>query len=832
MLDNTMPEYKLKTKFIFFINMIIFIIISYFVIMFINSGKVNKMEKMVLHTHKVIYKTESLLGDLRDIETGQRGFLLTKDEKYLEPYFSGKIKSEQDLIELRALTSDNLSQQKRLDKLEMLVKEKFIEMESTIELFRVKSYDESIAIVKGDFGKELMDSIRNGISEFIGVEEILLRERQQTYTEYITKIKIFFIISIVLLLLSVLILYSVIQKSFVNKIDKLMEWAEASSDDKKLKNRIEKIFINSTDEIGVLANQLFKLSSKLNHNLAFYHSFQKAIEVGNMVSRSDLKGKITYVNDEFCNVTGYTREELIGKPHSIIRHPDTPQTVFEDLWKNIQSKKSWKGTIKNIKKDGNNYWINTNISPLLNEEGEIVEYIAIRHDITELVNQREEIQRVFETDRLTGYGNRLKLLEDIEDTKNSSLAISDINHIRELNDYYGDRFQLLDDIEKSTNPSLTLINIDNFRELNDFYGNLFGDKVIVELGKLIYNVVESEPQIKLYRIQGDEFAILNELMHKDNCVKTMNKLIHKVSKTDFLIDNEDISVEVTASISFEKRKELFTTADMAMKIAKKENKKFLVYHESLGLNKEYENNLKCTAQLKNAIKEDRLVPFYQPIVNNSNGKWEKYEALVRMIDDDGQIISPFFFLDIAKRTKNYIDLTKTVIQKTFETFKDGNVEFSINLTIQDIMDEGLKKFIFEKLQEFDNGKRVVFEIVESEGIENFDKVMEFIRSVKEYGCKIAIDDFGTGYSNFEYLLQLKADYIKIDGSMIKNIDKDEDAKIVVSTIVDFAKKMKIKTIAEFVENETIEAIVKDMGVDYCQGYHFSAPEPKPRSIIY
>ncbi len=168
-----------------------------------------------------------------------------------------------------------------------------------------------------------------------------------------------------------------------------------------------------------------------------------------------------------------------------------------------------------------------------------------------------------------------------------------------------------------------------------------------------------------------------------------------------------------------------------------------------------------------------------------------------------------------------------MINKSFDTFRDMDAEFSINLTIQDIMDSDLKAFIFEKLQESDIAKRLVFEIVESEGIENFGKVIEFIEKVKSYGCKIAIDDFGTGYSNFEYLLQHKADYIKIDGSMIKDIDTNQDAQAVVSTIVDFAKKMNMKTIAEFVENETIQNIIIEMGIDYSQGYHFGAPQAEP-----
>lgn len=128
------------------------------------------------------------------------------------------------------------------------------------------------------------------------------------------------------------------------------------------------------------------------------------------------------------------------------------------------------------------------------------------------------------------------------------------------------------------------------------------------------------------------------------------------------------------------------------------------------------------------------------------------------------------------------------------------------------------------LEKYKIGSRVVFEIVESESIEKFEQVRNFIEKVKSYECKIAIDDFGTGYSNFEYLLKLNADYIKIDGSMIKDIDTSKEAEIVVSTIVGFAKKMGIKTIAEFVENESILEKVKEMGIDYSQGYYFSAPK--------
>jgi len=218
------------------------------------------------------------------------------------------------------------------------------------------------------------------------------------------------------------------------------------------------------------------------------------------------------------------------------------------------------------------------------------------------------------------------------------------------------------------------------------------------------------------------------------------------------------------------------------------------------------------------------VPFFQPLVNNKTLKYEKYEALVRMIDKDGSVISPFFFLDIAKQTKQYSRITKIMLDKSFAQFADREESFSINLTAEDILNSEIAQHIVSLLEKYpQTGNRVVFEIVESESIESYDEVMDFINRVKQMGCRIAIDDFGTGYSNFEYLIKLKADFIKIDGSLIKNIISSKESFVVVSVIVSFAQQMGIKTVAEFVENGEILKVLQELGVDYSQGYHFSPP---------
>lgn len=263
---------------------------------------------------------------------------------------------------------------------------------------------------------------------------------------------------------------------------------------------------------------------------------------------------------------------------------------------------------------------------------------------------------------------------------------------------------------------------------------------------------------------------------------------------------------------------------MAILAARKESISIKRYSEALSLNDEYENNLKWIKEIKEAISDDRITMFYQQIIDNSDTSHQKYEALIRLIDKEGHIITPHYFLDIAKKAKLYKQLTKIVISKAFEAFKNNNYDFSINITIDDILDQDINEFIVETLEKYNISERVIFEIVESESIENFDDIEKFITMVKKYGCRISIDDFGTGYSNFEHLMRLQADYIKIDGSIIKEITTDKRSALITSVIVAFAKEMNIETIGEFVETKEINDKLITLGVNKSQGYYFSKPQ--------
>jgi len=525
----------------------------------------------------------------------------------------------------------------------------------------------------------------------------------------------------------------------------------------------------------------------LSHNIAFLKSHQIALDESSIVSKSDLKGIITYVNDNFCRITGYTQEEILGKHHNIVRHPENSKEEFAQLWETIQDKKVWKGRLKNRGKTSD-YWVDMTILPILDENNNVVEYIAVRSDITQMVEQQTKLDTIANTDSLTGYGNRYKLRQDIK---------------------------------QSSNPALALIDIDGFSQINDFYGHEIGDIVLQTFGDLVAKLIAKD-RYKLYHLQGDEFVVFNQDVPKELFVEKMHHLTSQILSSKIEVEGEEFNINVTVALSFE-LKQILTTADMALKVGKREGKNFTIYSEKISLNDEYENNIKWAKKIKEAIEKDKFVPVFQPIVNNANGKYEKYESLVRL-EDEGRLISPYFFLEIAKKSKHYTDITKVMLSKSFETFKDKELEFSINITIEDILNQDIQTLVFATLEKYQSGSRVVFEIVESESIENFEEVTRFIQKIKTYGCKVAIDDFGTGYSNFEYLIKLKANYIKIDGSLIKDIDSNQASQIVVKNIVQFAKDLEMKTIAEFVENESVLNKIKEFGIDYSQGYYFSQPK--------
>lgn len=529
-------------------------------------------------------------------------------------------------------------------------------------------------------------------------------------------------------------------------------------------------------------------NKELIYTINNLQAYKHVLDEANIVSMSDLAGNITYVNDAFLNVAGYTKEEIMGKPHSILRHVDTPAAVFKGMWETIQNKQIWKGLLKNKRKDGTAFYVNVTIAPLLDENRNIEKYISVRHNITDLIQKSDALKHQAITDALTGLGNRFKLLLDMKNF---------------------------------TAPCIAIFDVVNFNEMNDFYGYYVGDKLIQELGKNLSNLAADSYGV--YRMYADQFAILADSTLCENFSEVMQLWHHTLNQTPLHVGAEEVHITVMCVLSFEVSELLLTTADIAKNHAKLNRFTFHTYHQEIELSKAYERNLYWQKRLKNALREDLIVPYFQAIMNLKTGKIEKYEALVRMVSD-GEVVSPFQFLEVAKKTNQYAPITKAVIEKSFSFFATSRIKCSINITLEDMKNPQTCSFLWESIERFGMQNRVTLEVVESEGIENFSEIAPFLKRAKSYGCKISIDDFGTGYSNFNYLIKLQAHTIKIDGSIIKELPNPlSGARDVVEAIVTFAKARGMTTVAEFVSSETLLEIVKELQIDYAQGYFIAQP---------
>lgn len=398
------------------------------------------------------------------------------------------------------------------------------------------------------------------------------------------------------------------------------------------------------------------------------------------------------------------------------------------------------------------------------------------------------------------------------------------------------RDKLISDLEKNmfAKPLLFIINIDGFQEINDFYGNEIGDYVLIAISRRLLEC-NLEYKYTLYKMQSDEYVFIIEnfqALNLNNAIHDIvtNHIVKKITVIPIVVDDLEIHIRISIGIAdsttiINKQIELLQHGNMALKKAKRMKRRYIIYDESFQLKKQYESNILKANLLKWALNHNCIVPYYQPIVNNQTGKIEKYECLCRLINREGEVISPFHFLEVAKQTGYYPLLTKEIVTKSFMLFNNYDYEFSINLSVLDICDPDTIKFIKDMLISYKNiSRNVVFEIIESEGIENYNEIKTFIDLVKDLGCKIAIDDFGSGYSNFENVLKLNIDYLKIDSTLIKNIDNNTDLQIVTRTIVNFSRELNIQTIAEYVHSEQVLAKVKELMIDFSQGYYLGEPK--------
>jgi len=535
--------------------------------------------------------------------------------------------------------------------------------------------------------------------------------------------------------------------------------------------------LESLSESGVI--------NKLNTS---FNNEEQLIKFLDQIINSTIEGLIIFDENKRCirankpasYIFGYDMDEMIGKLAFEFVAPESRELVKQKI--NIKDQSPYEAVM--IKKDGSKFPAMLRGRDIVINNKKI--RISATIDLSELKAKEKEIYEIAYYDKLTKLPNRQKMITDMDN-----------NNVH----------------------ACVIFNIDKFGQINDLFGSKIGDKLLLDFAEEL-----KKENVNLYRIGGDEFAVLfDQTMTFKELEIFIKKIVKKIEKKVFLANNEPFHIHIRAGAAINGGR-LLTHADMAVREAKMKKTPFQIYDESLKIEDKYKKNLAMTVAIHTALENDGIICYYQPIFNK-NKEIAKYEVLVRMKDKNGNIILPGDFLPIAKTTKLYNQITKEVIKKACKKFSDINKEFNVNISIDDINNPELMDFIIDTVKTTKTGNKIGFEILETEGIENYDIVKSFIEKVKQLGAKVLLDDFGSGYSNFKHILSLNIDCIKIDGSLIKEIYKYRKNLIIVETIIDFAKKIGAKTVAEFVCCEETFNIIKELEIDYFQGFYLAKPMP-------
>lgn len=592
---------------------------------------------------------------------------------------------------------------------------------------------------------------------------------------------------------------------------------ENAAELRRYRNGLEEQIKNRTHEL-VDANSLLKqeVADRKKAELEL-RKLSMAIEQSvNMVFITDVKGSIEYVNPMFEQVTEWPGEEIIGENPRLLASKDTPKERYIELWDTILLGDTWRGVFKNKKKSGETYWVSSVISPIKNEDGEITHFLAVQEDITEKRSSKETIERLAHYDGTTGLMNRARF-------------------IGLLNDW------LL--MAPEDRGALLLLDIDQFKFISDTYGHGLGDEFLRRVAGLLQTTLrylnsqraeESRNDSILCRLSGDEFAAFLPSADKSSAMKAAEQI--RAALEGFY--QADVHCHMTASVGVSLYPEhgktttqLLTKADAAMYKAKElgRNRCHLYSPEDRDIEKMY-SRLKWKESILKALKEDRFEAWFQPIVSLTDGKTRHYEALARMRELDGSIVQPGPFIDIAERFGLVGAITRAVMEKAMRLQKNLSdkgrpLTFCLNISGKELGEGSLLDSLRLKIQEIgvDPGY-LIFEITETSSIHDMDRAVRFVRSLKSMGCHISLDDFGVGYTSFLYLKEMQVDYVKIAGPFIKGMEKNLNDRLFVKAITDVAKGMGIKTIAEFVENSATVELLKELGVDYAQGYYMGRPD--------
>lgn len=529
---------------------------------------------------------------------------------------------------------------------------------------------------------------------------------------------------------------------------------------------------------------------------------------------TDLHNKIIAINPALSEISGYEKQELMGKDPKVFSSGKQSKQFYQSMWEEISLTGKWQGEIWNTRKNGTDYpeWLS--INTVYDDYGEVFRRIALFSDITEKKKSDELILRQANYDSLTNLPNRRMFIDRLE----QEIKVSH---------------------RKQQAFALIFLDLDNFKVINDSKGHDYGDALLVDAGKRITSSVREVDIVA--RIGGDEFAIiLSDLSDIYNVETICQKILLNLTKPFFI---SEMPSYISASIGItlfpsdaSAALELLKNADQAMYLAKNLGRNRFCYFTA-SMQEQALNHLELMNDLRKAIQLNQLVVYYQPIVELKTGTIRKAEALLRWNHPVRGIVSPADFIPLAEESGLIVEIGDWVFKETVKHIKKSKEQLGVDIQVS--VNKSPIEFR-ESIHHFDflsyltenelSGKNIVIEITEGLLMDNNKSTMERLSEFRAADIKLSMDDFGTGYSSLSYLKKFELDYLKIDQSFTKNLATGSEDMILSEAIITMAQKLGLKVIAEGIETEEQRRLLLDSGCDYGQGYYFSKPVPSDKFL--